>query len=188
MFRDREITISQSERGLKVALPWRWWILRSLRVTFPSSRPASELWTYEVPGVLAARRIEHWLSEIQLRIAAENRRRAWAVSDEEWDRAGSAASRQPSAMEILDPQTEAIVLRVPPVGTTRATLALIASLEAGEVLIVSAEAGVGRIFTLQPSNKPVRSEIAERAIRERFIRPACDGLFGPETSQTWRAA
>jgi hypothetical protein len=184
MDRPSEITISQDRSGLKVALPWRWWILRSLRVTFPNSRAADELWTYVVPGKLAPRRIEHWLSEVHLRIAADNRRRTWSASDAEWNGA-EAAARTPDRIEAPG---EPVVVRVPPVGTTRATLALIAALEAGEVLIVSVMSGAGKIYTLQPSNKAVLAHVAERAIREQFIRPACDGLLGPETSQTWRAA
>lgn len=186
MDRPSEIRISEGVGGLKVALPWRWWILRSLRVTFPNSRPADELWTYVVPGTHAARRIEHWLSEVQIRIAADNRRRAWSASDAEWNAAGGAIS--PTQEHSPYRQDEAVVVRVPPVGTTRATLALLAALDAGETLIVSVMSGAGRIHTLQPSNRPVLAHVAERAIREQFIRPACDGLLGPETSQTWRAA
>lgn len=184
MERPSEILISQDRAGLKVALPWRWWILCSLRVTFPNARPAEELWTYVVPGKLAPRRIEHWLSEVHLRIAAENRRRAWSASDAEWEGATSAARGPERAQAPPEP----IVVRVPPVGTTRATLALIAALDAGEVLIVSVMSGAGKVYTLQPSNKAVLAHVAERAIREQFIRPACDGLLGPETSQTWSAA
>jgi len=186
MDRPSEIMITEGFGGLKVALPWRWWILRSLRLTFPNCRPAAELWTYIVPGAHAARRIEHWLSEVQLRIAADNRRRAWSVSDAEWNAACSVAAPVPE--QYCARQEEAVVVRVPPVGTTRATLALLAALEAGETLIVSVMSGAGRVYTLQPSNKVVLAHVAERAIREQFIRPACDGLLGPETSQTWRAA
>jgi hypothetical protein len=184
MDRPREIMISQDRSGLRVALPWRWWILRSLRVTFPNSRPADELWTYVVPGVHAARRNEHWLSEVQIRIEADNRRRAWSASDAEWEGAVSPARPR----ERFEAPAEPVVVRVPPVGTTRATLALIAALDAGEVLIVSVMSGTGKVYTLQPSNRAVLAHVAERAIREQFIRPALDGLLGPETSQTWRAA
>ncbi|WP_129610852.1 MULTISPECIES: hypothetical protein [Rhodoplanes] len=42
-------------------------------------------------------------------------------------------------------------------------------------------------FALEPSGKTVSRRSGEIAIRTRFVEPLQDGLFGPDTSQTYRA-
>lgn len=62
---------------------------------------------------------------------------------------------------------------------------------AGEVLCKTLIHGAdGRdvvLFLLHPSNKPVRPKSSEEAIASGLLVAQRDGLFGPDTSQTWRA-
>lgn len=42
-------------------------------------------------------------------------------------------------------------------------------------------------FAYEPSARRVPAKTAQEAIKSGFLRPACDGLFGEDTSQTWTA-
>ena len=51
------------------------------------------------------------------------------------------------------------------------------------------EAGVAEInFCLEPGGRRVGPKSAEAAVNSGLLQPNNDGLLGPETSQTWKAA
>lgn len=175
------IGVAQTPRGLRIALPPRFWLLVSLRAAVRKLLPDEAAWTYLAPATTALR-VEQWIAEVEIQLAAERRRRAWSVSDAEWE--GVAAASAPIAAM---PAPEPVVVRLPTPATTRGTLQLLEQLRDGQVLVasVAAEAGAPRSFILLPSGASVRAAVARRAIAEQLVRPACDGLFGPETSQSW---
>lgn len=49
------------------------------------------------------------------------------------------------------------------------------------------EIGAGVVFHLEPGGEHVGRRTAENAIKHALVIPSNDGLFGPETSQTWVA-
>lgn len=175
------IGVAQTPRGLRIALPPRFWLLVSLRAAVRKLLPDEAAWTYLAPATTALR-VEQWIAEVEIQLAAERRRRAWSVSDAEWE--GSAAAAAPIAAK---PEPDPFIVRLPTPATTRGTLQLLERLRDGQVLVasVAAEAGAPRSFLLLPSGTSVRATVARRAIAEQLVRPACDGLFGPETSQSW---
>lgn len=175
------IGVAETPRGLQIALPPRFWLLVSLRAAVRRLLPDERAWTYLAPAATALR-VEQWIAEVEIQLEAERRRRAWAVSDAEWD--GSAVAPAPIAAR---PSPEPFVVRLPTPATTNATRALLERLRDGQILVATAaaDAGTPRSFILLPSGATVRAAIARRAIAERLVRPACDGLFGPETSQSW---
>lgn len=174
-----QIGLAETPRGWLVSLPPRFWLLVSLRRTFRGVQAAPDPWTYLVPARGADRRLGEWMAEVELQLLAESRRRAWTASEAEWT--GSPISA-PAAASSAEPA----IVELPKQGTARATLELLARLAAGEVLTVAIADGA-RHYRLTPSGRAVRPQVAERAIGERLIVPSCDGLFGPEWSQTWRA-
>lgn len=52
----------------------------------------------------------------------------------------------------------------------------------------SEEAGAEIVFYLEPGGESVGRKTFENALLHGLIIPQNDGLFGAETSQTWRAA
>jgi len=67
---------------------------------------------------------------------------------------------------------------------------LIDRLARGERIIkqLPREPGDKTHFWFEPSSKPVPPKTFERAITEGFVKPANDGLFDDQTSQTWVSA
>lgn len=176
------IGVAETPRGLRIALPPRFWLLVSLRRAVRKLMPDESAWTYFAPAG-TARRIEQWIAEVELQIAAESRRRAWSASDAEWE----GAPRASAAPIAATPAAEPFVIALPTPATTRGTLALLEQMRAGQQLVATlgADGDTPRSFRLLPSGLVVRTCIAQRAIADRLVRPACDGLFGPETSQSW---
>lgn len=168
------IGVADVPGGYLVSLPPQLALVLSLRASFRKVRAAAEPWTYFVPG--PALRMGEWLAEVELQALAERRRRAWSASDAEW----SGAVVAPAAP--AGPASEPVVIRLPRKRTARPVMELLAQLAAGEILI--AESGS---FTLSPSGRPVPAGAARRAIEQRLLVPSCDGLFGPDWSQSWRA-
>ena len=175
------IGVAQTPRGLRIALPPRFWLLVSLRKAMRKLLPDEAPWTYLAPATTALR-VEQWIAEVEISIEAERRRRAWSTSDAEWDGVDPGAS--PVAAR---PAPEPFVVRLPTPAATRGTLQLLERLRAGQVLVASvpAEPSASLSYVLLPSGLTVRASVARRAIAEQLVRPACDGLFGPETSQSW---
>lgn len=176
------IGVAETPRGLRIALPPRFWLLLSLRRAVRKLLPDEQAWTYFAPAA-AAVRIGQWIAEVELQIAAESRRRAWSASDAEWDSAPRAAAAPIAPVSAAEP----FVVALPTPATTRGTLALLEQMRAGEQLVTTlgADGDSPRSFRLLPSGLVIRSDIAQRAISDCLVRPACDGLFGPETSQSW---
>lgn len=168
------IGVADVPGGYLVSLPPRLALVLSLRRSFRQVRAAAEPWSYFVPG--PARRLGEWLAEVELQALTERRRRAWSASDAEWDgaTAPTPAADAPAALPFI--------VTLPKKRTARPVLDLLQDLAAGEILIAES----GR-FRLYPSGRMVPSGVARRAIEQRFIVPSCDGLFGPEWSQSWRA-
>lgn len=160
--------------GYLVSLPPRLALVLSLRRAFRKVRAAAEPWTYFVPG--PAKRLGEWLAEVELRALTERRRRAWSANDAEWDGAIAPATAAEATAPIP------FIVTLPKKQTARPVLELLQRMAAGETLI----AQDGR-FRLYPSGRPTPAGIARRAIEARLIVPNCDGLFGPEWSQSWRA-
>lgn len=177
------IGVAETPRGLVVSLPPRFWLLVSLRQHF-RIEAEPEAWTYCLRGANLARRLELWLAAIELQLAAERRRRAWSVTDAEWD--GATAPTPPPAAAIDGEAFAAAIAAAAKPGIAGPTLRLLEAMRTGEVLTVTAT-GEGRTYRLSPSGRPVRASLAERAIGCGLLVPSCDGLFGPEWSQTWRA-
>lgn len=176
------IGIAKTARGLLITLPGRFWLLVSLRKAVKKLIPHEEPWTYFAPeakGVI----LEQWVAEVEIQLAAESRRRAWSATDAEWEQAPTAA-----AAPVVRPPPEPLIVRLPSKTTTRSTLSLLKKLEAGEVLVSTPDrggAGALRIYVLRPSGRIIPSRVARRAIDDRLVLPHCDGLFGPDTSQSW---
>ncbi|MFY9291642.1 MAG: hypothetical protein WAP03_13225 [Methylorubrum rhodinum] len=168
------IGVADVPGGYLVSLPPQLALVLSLRASFRRVRAAAEPWTYFVPG--PAMRMGEWLAEVELRALAERRRRAWSASDTEWDGA-VVASAAPAR-----PAPEPVIIRLPRKRTARPVMELLGQLAAGETMI--AESGS---FILFPSGRPVPAGAARRAIEQRLLVPSCDGLFGPDWSQSWRA-
>lgn len=173
------IGVAQTKGGVLISLPPRFWLMVSLRRAVPRARPADAAWTYVAPKE-ALRRIGQWIAEVELQLLAEGRRRAWSVSDAEWEgstRAAGSTSR---------PDAPPVIVMPPGPQTSKGTLALLKRLAAGEVLVVTpAPTGSGRFYVLRPSDVAILPAVFERALREQLIAPGNDGLFGPETSQTF---
>lgn len=173
------IGVADTKRGVLVSLPPRFWLMVSLHRAVPRVRPAEAAWTYVAPTE-ALRRIGQWVAEVELQLRAESRRRAWSVTDAEWEGLAGAAGAAPR------PAAPAVIVMPPGPQTSKGTLALLARLAAGEVLVVTpAPTGCGRFYVLRPSDVAVRPVVFERALHEQLIAPGNDGLFGPETSQTF---
>lgn len=165
------IGIADVPGGYLVSLPPRLALVVSLRKCFPKTFAADTPWTYVVPR--PATRLGEWLAEIELQ--TRRIRRSWCASDVEW---GDVPASAPAVERAVAPA----IIRLPPKRTAKSVLALLDRLAAGETMI--AESGG---FSLFPSGRPVPACAARRAIEQRLIVPSCDGLFGPETSQSWRA-
>lgn len=168
------IGVADVPGGYLVSLPPQLALVLSLRRAFRKVRAAAEPWTYIVPG--PAKRLGEWLAEVELRALTERRRRAWSADDAEW--AGAIAPAP--AVEATAPVP--FIVSLPRKRTARPVLELLQHMAAGEILIAES----GR-FDLHPSGRPVPAGAARRAIEQRLIVPSCDGLFGPEWSQSWRA-
>lgn len=168
------IGVADVPGGYLVSLPPQLALVLSLRRSFRKVRAAAEAWTYFVPGPAA--RLGEWLAEVELQALTERRRRAWSASDAEWN---GAAAPAPAAET---PASIPFVVSLPKKRTARPVLELLQRMAAGEVLLVQD----GR-FRLYPSGRSILVGIARRAIEQRLIVPNCDGLFGPEWSQSWRA-
>lgn len=168
------IGVADVPGGYLVSLPPQLALVLSLRRAFRKVRAAAEPWTYFVPG--PAKRLGEWLAEVELRALTERRRRAWSANDAEWDGAIAPAP----AAEVTAPIP--FIVTLPKKRTARPVLDLLQRMAAGETLIVQD----GR-FRLYPSGRSILVGIARRAIEQRLIVPNCDGLFGPEWSQSWRA-
>lgn len=168
------IGVADVPGGYLVSLPPRLALVLSLRRSFRQVRAAAEPWTYFVPG--PARRLGEWLAEVELQALTERRRRAWSASDAEWDGALAPvpAADAPAALPFI--------VTLPKQRTARPVMDLLQDLAAGEILIAES----GR-YHLHPSGRPVPAGAARRAIEQRMIVPSCDGLFGPDWSQSWRA-
>ncbi|MCJ2104740.1 hypothetical protein MKK70_04975 [Methylobacterium sp. E-041] len=176
------IGIAKTARGLLITLPGRFWLLVSLRRAVKRLVAHEEPWTYLAPESKGVR-IEQWVAEVEMQLAAESRRRAWSVSDAEWEAAPSAA-----AAPAFSPPSEPLIVNLPSAKTTRSTLSLLKKLEAGQVLVSTPDrggAGALRIYVLRPSGRVISTRVARRAIEDRLVLPHCDGLFGPDTSQSW---
>lgn len=69
--------------------------------------------------------------------------------------------------------------------------AIIDACSRGQSLVVfhlhKASGDTEQIFRLEPSGKVVGPKGAAQAISDGHLKPRCDGLFGPDTSQTWGA-
>ena len=176
------IGIAETPRGLVVSLPPRFWLLVSLRRHFRLAAEP-EAWTYRLLGANLARRLETWIAAVELQLAAERRRRAWSATDAEWD---GVAAPAPASAAIDGEAFAAEIAAAARPGVARPVLRLLEAMRAGEVLTVAVADG-GRAYRLSPSGRPVRASLAERAIGQGLLVPSCDGLFGPEWSQTWRA-
>lgn len=168
------IGVADVPGGYLVSLPPQLALVLSLRRAFRKVRAAAEPWTYFVPG--PAKRLGEWLAEVELRALTERRRRAWSANDAEW--AGAIAPAP--AAEATAPIP--FIVSLPKKRTARPVLELLQHLAAGEILIAES----GR-FDLHPSGRPIPAGVARRAIEQRLIVPSCDGLLGPEWSQSWRA-
>ena len=177
------IGLAQHPRGILVSLPARFWLLVSLRRAVRRILAAEEAWSYLAPAE-AALRLEQWIAEVELQLAADLRRRSWLVDDAEWNGANPAvASPAPAAAPL-----PGFVVELPSASTTKGTLKLLAQLEGGQILVSTPPPGLsatGRIFVLRPSGTVVQQRIAQRAIADRLVMPGGDGLFGLDTSQTW---
>lgn len=178
----REIGLAETPRGILLSLPPRFWLLVSLRRTIRSLQAGEAAWTYLAPAKDAVR-IEQWIAEVELQLAADRRRRAWSATDAEWEAA-------PVRLEASTPPAPLppIIVKLPSAATTKGTLKLLERLQASEVLVQTPDvgrAGAPRIFVLRPLGALVRTSLAQRAIADCLVQPSCDGLFGPETSQTW---
>ena len=176
------IGIAKTARGLLITLPGRFWLLVSLRRSVKRLIASEDPWTYLAPESKGVR-IEQWVAEVEIQLAAESRRRAWSVSDAEWEAAPSAATAP-----AFSPPSEPLIVNLPSAKTTLSTLSLLKKLEAGQVLVSTPDrggAGALRIYVLRPSGRVVPTRVARRAIDDRLVLPHCDGLFGPETSQSW---
>lgn len=168
----RPIGVADVPGGYLVSLPPQLALVLSLRRAFRKVRAAAEPWTYFVPG--PAKRLGEWLAEVELRALTERRRRAWSANDAEWN---GAIAPAPAATAPIP-----FIVTLPKKRTARPVLELLQRMAAGETLIVQD----GR-FRLYPSGRSIPAGIARRAIEARLIVPNCDGLFGPEWSQSWRA-
>lgn len=168
------IGVADVPGGYLVSLPPRLALVLSLRRSFRKVRAAAEPWSYFVPG--PAKRLGEWLAEVELQALTERRRRAWSASDAEWD---GAVAPAPAASA---PEPFPFIVSLPKKRTARPVLKLLQRMAAGEVLLVQD----GR-FRLYPSGRSTLTGVARRAIEQRLIVPNCDGLFGPEWSQSWRA-
>ncbi|MGX5773916.1 hypothetical protein [Methylorubrum zatmanii] len=168
------IGVADVPGGYLVSLPPRLALVVSLRNSFRKVRAAAEAWTYFVPG--PANRLGEWLAEVELQALTERRRRAWCSSDDEWNSAAAPAPAPAAAVSIP------FIVSLPKTRTARPVLALLQDLAGGEVLLLEA----GR-FLLYPSGRPIAAGVARRAIEQRLVVPSCDGLFGPDWSQSWRA-
>ena len=176
------IGIAKTARGLLITLPGRFWLLVSLRRAVKRLVAHEEPWTYLAPESKGVQ-IEQWVAEVEIQLAAERRRRAWSASDAEWEAAPSAATAP-----AFSPPSEPLIVNLPSAKTTRSTLSLLKKLEAGQVLVSTPDrggAGALRIYVLRPSGRVVPTRVARRAIEDRLVLPHCDGLFGPDTSQSW---
>lgn len=69
---------------------------------------------------------------------------------------------------------------------------LISQLRSGQRLCKSIRLKEGSVsevtWHFEPSGKPALPATSQKAMREGLIKPAGDGLFGGETSQTWELA
>ena len=176
------IGIAKTARGLLITLPGRFWLLVSLRRAVKKLIPDEAPWTYLAPESKGVT-IEQWVAEVEIQLAAESRRRAWSATDAEWEAAPTAITAT-----VARPPSEPLIVNLPSKTTTRSTLSLLKKLEAGEKLVSTPDrggAGAPRIYVLRPSGRVVPSRVARRAIDDRLVLPHCDGLFGPETSQSW---
>ncbi|TGD98084.1 hypothetical protein [Methylobacterium nonmethylotrophicum] len=72
---------------------------------------------------------------------------------------------------------------------TRGVKKLLARQETGQILVLTftGETEAPKVYRLHPSNRVVRADVADRAIREHRIRPGGDSLFADALAQTWRA-
>lgn len=175
------IGVTEDARGFLVSLPCQFWLVVGLRKTFPRLRAAAEAWTYLVPpGRDVAARIEGWITEVELQVRAEARRRSWTATDAEWNGAGEPEAPRPVAAEPA-------IIVLPKKRTAKPVLQLLADLAAGAVMVATVSPDGARGYRLAPAGRRVRTAAAERAISLRLIVPGNDGLFGPEWSQTWRA-
>lgn len=174
-----QIGVAGSDRGRIVNLPPRFWLLVSLRRSFRGVRAEPQPWTYLLPETASTRRLEEWIAEVELRLLADARRRAWTATEAEWSGVSAVAI-------ATVPMAPDFVVELPKKRTAGPTLQLLQRMGAGEILVASIQDG-GRGYRLSPSGRAVRASVAERAIGERLLIPNCDGLFGPEWSQTWRA-
>ena len=175
------IGIAKTTRGLLITLPGRFWLLVSLRRAVKRLVAHEEPWAYFAPESKGVT-IEQWVAEVEIQLAAENRRRAWSATDAEWEAAPSTSA------PLARPPVEPLIVNLPSKTTTRATLSLLKKLEAGQILISTPDrggAGALRIYVLRPSGRVVPTRVARRAIEDRLVLPHCDGLFGPDTSQSW---
>jgi len=180
------IGVAQTPRGILISLPPRFWLVVSLRRNFRTLQAEPEAWTYRVPDPRAAVRVERWMAEAELRLRAEARRRAWTAMDTEWLGRDEAAPSLASAAALSIGRD--LDFTLPAEGLARSTRTLLARMAAGEVLVVTVTALAGRLFCLSPSGRTVMARVAEAAIGAALVVPAGDGLFGPESSQTWRLA
>ena len=168
------IGVADVPGGYLVNLPPQLALVLSLRRAFRKVRAAAEPWTYFVPG--PAKRLGEWLAEVELRALTERRRRAWSANDAEWACAIAPAPAAEATAAVPS------IISLPKKRTARPLLELLQHLAAGEILIAES----GR-FHLHPSGRTAPAGVARRAIEQRLIVPNCDGLFGPDCSQSWRA-
>lgn len=70
-----------------VRLPPRFWVLRSLRSTFPRCHAHRFAWTYFVPGKRAQKKVSAWAEHIEGKLRAQARDEEQFHRDEEWDAA-----------------------------------------------------------------------------------------------------
>lgn len=180
------IGVAETKRGVLISLPPRFWLVVSLRRNFRTLQAEPEAWTYRIPDPRAAVRVERWMSEVELRLQAEARRRAWTATDAEW--LGRDAAAPSLATTAVPTSGQDLVFTLPAEGLAPSTRTLLARMAAGEVLVVTVTALAGRLFCLAPSGRTVQARIAEAAIAAALVVPAGEGLFGPESSQTWRLA
>ena len=158
--------------GYLISLPPQLALVVSLRRSFRKVRAAAEAWTYFVPG--PAKRLGEWIAEVELQALSERRRRAWDAIDAEWEGRDAPAAHVPSPIPFI--------VSLPKKRTARPLLDLLQRMADGEMLLIEFSR-----YRLYPSGRPVPLGIARRAIEKRLIVPSCDGLFGPEWSQSWRA-
>ncbi|MBP2494631.1 hypothetical protein ABID82_005244 [Methylobacterium sp. PvP062] len=175
------IGVAEDARGIVVSLPPRFWLLVSLRKLFRRMLPEPMAWTYRLPRTIgAAKRVEVWISEVELQVRAEERRRAWTASDAEWHDTPQPTPAAPIA-------AEPVVVTLPTEETGPSVLDLLRRLNEGATMVATIEEDGVRRYRLEPRGYLVRTTVAERAIRERLVAPGNDGLLGPDFSQTWRA-